>query len=152
MLFRSEANRQVEIIENGGIIEQETRLFNALSGETRTMRSKEDAMDYRYFPDPDLPPLNLSLQFIDQIKQDLPELPEAKKKRYINDYGLTEYDAGVITTDSDSTIFFEELIKNHEPKLSVTWLCVELLGRLNKLNTNLSESNITPKKLSKLLD
>ena len=147
-----EANRQVEIIENGGIIEQETRLFNALSGETRTMRSKEDAMDYRYFPDPDLPPLNLSLQFIDQIKQDLPELPEAKKKRYINDYGLTEYDAGVITTDSDSTIFFEELIKNHEPKLSVTWLCVELLGRLNKLNINLSESNITPKKLSKLLD
>ncbi len=147
-----EANRQIKIIEDGGKIDQETRLFDALTGETRTMRSKEDAMDYRYFPDPDLPPLVLSQDFVDSIKKDLPELPEAKKQRYINELGLSEYDAGVITADGDLTIFFEELIKNHQAKLAVTWLTVELLGRLNKLSQNLDESKVTPQKLSGLLD
>lgn len=147
-----EATRQVEIIENGGSIEQETRLFDALTGETRTMRSKEDAMDYRYFPDPDLPPLVLSQEYVSQIKETLPELPEAKKQRYATDLGISEYDAGVITADSDLTIFFEELIKKHEAKLAVTWLTVELLGRLNKLNINLDEAKVDPAKLSSLLD
>ncbi len=147
-----ESARQVDIIENGGKIDQETRLFDALTGETRTMRSKEDAMDYRYFPDPDLPPLNLSQEFIDDIKKTLPELPEAKKQRYINDLNLTQYDAGVITADGNLTIFFEELIKTHEVKLAVTWLTVELLGRINKLSLTLDEAKVTPQKLSNLLD
>ena len=147
-----ESARQVDIIENGGKIDQETRLFDALTGETRTMRSKEDAMDYRYFPDPDLPPINLSQEFIDDIKKTLPELPEAKKQRYINELNLTQYDAGVITADGNLTIFFEELIKTHEVKLAVTWLTVELLGRINKLSLTLDEAKVTPQKLSNLLD
>ena len=147
-----ESARQVDIIENGGKIDQETRLFDALTGETRTMRSKEDAMDYRYFPDPDLPPINLSQEFIDDIKKTLPELPEAKKQRYINELNLTQYDAGVITADGNLTIFFEELIKTHEVKLAVTWLTVELLGRINKLSLTLDEAKVTPQRLSNLLD
>lgn len=147
-----EAARQVEILENGGVIDQETRLFDALTGETRTMRSKEDAMDYRYFPDPDLPPLVLTQEMVDEIKKSLPELPDAKKQRYITQLGVPEYDAGVITNDSDLTEFFEKLIQNHEAKLAITWLTVELFGRMNKLNISFENLKITPDKLSGLLD
>lgn len=147
-----EASRQVDIIEQGGVINQETRLFDALIGETKTMRSKEDAMDYRYFPDPDLPPLNLSQEFIDDIKNSINELPEAKKQRYINDFNLSSYDASVITADNDLITYFEEIVKNHDPKLVVTWLCVELLGRINKLSLNIKDCNISPEKLGQLLD
>ncbi|MBM3580032.1 MAG: Asp-tRNA(Asn)/Glu-tRNA(Gln) amidotransferase subunit GatB [Alphaproteobacteria bacterium] len=131
-----EAARQVEILENGGKIDQETRLFDALTGETRVMRSKEDAMDYRYFPDPDLPPLVLSQEFVDEIKKSLPELPQARKERYMRDLGLTEYDAGVLTADEEISAYFEQLIQKHDPRLCVTWLTVELFGRMNKLGIN----------------
>ena len=147
-----EAARQVEIIENGGKIDQETRLFDALTGETRTMRSKEDAMDYRYFPDPDLPPLVLTESFVDEIRKTLPELPEAKKERYVKELGISEYDAGVLTLDSDASIYFEELIKKHEAKLCVTWLTVELFGRMNKLGIDFENLKITAQNLAELLD
>lgn len=147
-----EAQRQVDILEDGGKIDQETRLFDALTGETRTMRSKEDAMDYRYFPDPDLPPLVFTQEFVDAIKNSLPELPAAKKERYIRELGVPEYDAGVITNDGDLTEFFEKLIQKHEAKLAITWLTVELFGRMNKLGINFENSKISAEKLSGLLD
>lgn len=147
-----EAARQVEILEDGGKIDQETRLFDAMTGETRTMRSKEDAMDYRYFPDPDLPPLQLTQEFVDSIKKSLPELPAAKKERYIRTLGVPEYDAGVITNDGDLTEFFEKLIQKHEAKLAITWLTVELFGRMNKLGINFENLKINSEKLSGLLD
>ena len=147
-----EAARQVEIIENGGKIDQETRLFDAITGETRTMRSKEDAMDYRYFPDPDLPPLVLSQEFVDEIKKSLPELPQARKERYIRDLGLTEYDAGVLTADEEISAYFEQLIQKHEPRLCVTWLTVELFGRMNKLGINFENLKVSAANLVGLLD
>ncbi len=147
-----EAARQVEILENGGTISQETRLFDALNGETRTMRSKEDAMDYRYFPDPDLPPLVLTQEYVDEIKKSLPELPDAKKVRYMREFGIPEYDAGVLTIDTDISTYFEQLIKKHDPKISVTWLTVELFGRMNKLGINFENLKIDAPKLIGLLD
>jgi aspartyl-tRNA(Asn)/glutamyl-tRNA(Gln) amidotransferase subunit B len=147
-----EAMRQVEILENGGVINQETRLFDAISGETRTMRSKEDAMDYRYFPDPDLPPLVITEEFIDAVKATMPELPDARKQRYINDYGMSEYDTGVLTSDTEIANYFEKLIQKHEPKLALTWLTTELFGRMNKLGINFENLKISAEKFSGLLD
>lgn len=147
-----EAARQVKIIENGEKINQETRLFDAITGETRTMRSKEDAMDYRYFPDPDLPPLQLTKEFVETIKLSLPELPEAKKQRYIKDYAISEYDANVITMDQSMSRYFEQLILKHEPKLCVTWLTVELLGRMNKGNLDFNNVKVDAKMMIELLD
>lgn len=147
-----EAARQVEILENGGKIDQETRLFDAINGETRTMRSKEDAMDYRYFPDPDLPPLMLSQAFVDDIKKSLPELPQAKKARYISQFGIPEYDAGVLTASDEISAYFEKLIQKHEPKICVTWLTVELFGRMNKLGINFENLKISAENLCQLLD
>lgn len=147
-----EAARQVEILENGGKIDQETRLFDAINGDTRTMRSKEDAMDYRYFPDPDLPPLILTQEYIDTIKASLPELPEAKKQRYVRELQIPEYDAGVLTMDADLCEYFERLIKKHEPKLCLTWLTVELLGRMNKLNITFENLKVDADKMLGLLD
>jgi len=147
-----EAARQVEIIENGGNVNQETRLFDAITGETRTMRSKEDAMDYRYFPDPDLPPLQLTKEFVENIKLSLPELPEAKKHRYIKDYSISEYDASVITMDQSMSRYFEQLILKHEPKLCVTWLTVELLGRMNKANLDFNNVKVDTEMMIELLD
>jgi aspartyl-tRNA(Asn)/glutamyl-tRNA(Gln) amidotransferase subunit B len=146
-----EAARQVEILENGGKINQETRLFDAITGETRTMRSKEDAMDYRYFPDPDLPPLVLSQAFVDEIKSTLPELPESRKQRYIA-LGIPEYDAGVLTADMEISAYFERLLSKHEAKICVTWLTVELFGRMNKLGINFSDLKVSSEKLIGLLD
>ncbi len=147
-----EAARQVEILENGGSINQETRLFDAITGETRTMRSKEDAMDYRYFPDPDLPPLVLTQEFVDNIKKSLPELPQAKKIRYVEEFGLTEYDAGVVTADTEISAYFEKLISKHDAKLCVTWLSVELLGRMNKSGIHFENLKISAEDLIGLLD
>ncbi len=147
-----EAKRQVEIIEKGGAIDQETRLFDALTGETRTMRSKEDAMDYRYFPDPDLPKLILSQEFVDNIKKNLPELPDAKKARYIRDLKISEYDAGVLTADEEIANYFEQIIAVHEPKLALTWLTVELFGRMNKSAINFSQLKVSAKNLIDLLN
>jgi aspartyl-tRNA(Asn)/glutamyl-tRNA(Gln) amidotransferase subunit B len=147
-----EANRQVKILENSGKIDQETRLFDVVTGETRTMRSKEDAMDYRYFPDPDLPPLVLSQDFIEEIKKTLPELPQAKKARFINELQISEYDASVLTADEEISSYFEKLIKNHEAKLCVTWLTVELFGRMNKNSIKFENLKVSAENLSELLD
>jgi len=147
-----EAARQVEILENGGVIEQETRLFDAINGDTRTMRSKEDAMDYRYFPDPDLPPLVLTQEFVEEIKRSLPELPNAKKMRYMAEFKISEYDAGVLTADADISDYFEFLTKKHEPKTCVTWLTVELFGRMNKLGIGFEKLKVSAQNLVELLD
>jgi aspartyl-tRNA(Asn)/glutamyl-tRNA(Gln) amidotransferase subunit B len=147
-----EAKRQVELIENGIAVSQETRLFDAISGETRTMRSKEDAMDYRYFPDPDLPKLILSQDYVDKIKHNLPELPQAKKDRFIEQYKISNYDASVVTADDDIAVYFEKLTKKHDPKLCVTWLTVELFGRMNKNNINFNDLKISSDNLIQLLD
>ncbi len=147
-----EAARQVEILENGGKIDQETRLFDAINGDTRTMRSKEDAMDYRYFPDPDLPPLVLTQEYVEEIRKSLPELPNAKKERYIKEFGIPEYDAGVLTADTEISFYFEKLITKHEPKICVTWLTVELFGRMNKAGINFENLKISAENLVELLD
>lgn len=146
-----EATRQVEIIEAGGTINQETRLFDASTGETRTMRSKEDAHDYRYFPDPDLLPLVLTQAFVDNIRASLPELPDAKKARYITQFGLSPYDAGVIVAEKETADYYEQLVANHDPKLAANWMTGELFGRLNKLGVTISESPITASQLGELL-
>ena len=146
-----EAMRQVEIIESGGKIDQETRLFDSAKGETRTMRSKEDAHDYRYFPDPDLLPLELTQEFVDAIKKSLPELPDERKQRYIATFGLSPYDAGVIVAEQEYAQYFEALAARHDPKISSNWMTGELFGRLNKLGVPLEESPITADKLGGLI-
>jgi aspartyl-tRNA(Asn)/glutamyl-tRNA(Gln) amidotransferase subunit B len=147
-----EAKRQVDLLEENQIVIQQTRLFDALNGETRTLRSKEDAMDYRYFNDPDLLPLVLTLEFIEEIRKELPELPEAKKARYIQDYKLSDYDAGVLTSETEISEYFEKLVVIHDPKLVVTWLTVELFGRMNKSGINFSELKIAASDLIELLN
>ncbi|MCE3254597.1 MAG: aspartyl/glutamyl-tRNA amidotransferase subunit [Rickettsiaceae bacterium] len=147
-----EAKRQVDIIENGGTIDQETRLFDAIEGETRTMRSKEDSMDYRYFPDPDLPPLVITEEFVNNIKKTLPELPDDKKERYIKELGISAYDAGVLTMDDELCKYFEKMIAKHEAKLCLTWLTVELLGRMNKEGVSFENLKISAENLIELLD
>ncbi len=145
-----EARRQVEILEAGGKIVQETRLFDTKNGTTRSMRSKEDAHDYRYFPDPDLLPLVLDPSFVDGIKATLPELPDAKKKRFIA-MGLTPYDAGVITGERDRAAFFEKVANGNDPKLAANWLTNELLGALNKAEKDLADSPVSAEQLGGLV-
>ncbi|MBN8543455.1 MAG: Asp-tRNA(Asn)/Glu-tRNA(Gln) amidotransferase subunit GatB [Alphaproteobacteria bacterium] len=147
-----EAARQVEIIESGGKVDQETRLFNPDNGETRTMRSKEDAHDYRYFPDPDLLPLILTQEYVDTIKKSLPELPDEKKARYIEKMGLSAYDASVISAEKEAADYFDVLVNaKHDAKLASNWMTVELFGRLNKLGKEITESPISAEQLSGLL-
>jgi len=146
-----EAMRQVEILESGGKIDQETRLFDSTKGETRTMRSKEDAMDYRYFPDPDLLPLELTQEFVDTIRKMLPELPDQKKNRYMEMFGLSAYDAGVIVAEQEYAAYYEQLTAKHDPKLAANWMTGELFGRLNKLGVAIEDSPITAEKLGRLL-
>ncbi|MGE3714274.1 MAG: Asp-tRNA(Asn)/Glu-tRNA(Gln) amidotransferase subunit GatB [Alphaproteobacteria bacterium] len=146
-----EAMRQIDILESGGTIDQETRLFDSAKGETRTMRSKEDAMDYRYFPDPDLLPLELEQGFVDELKATLPELPDQKKQRYIDEYELSAYDAGVIVSEQNYTEYYETLAKKHNPKLAANWMTGELFGRLNKLGVDIENSPVGADKLSGLL-
>jgi aspartyl-tRNA(Asn)/glutamyl-tRNA(Gln) amidotransferase subunit B len=147
-----EAERQVSVIESGGKINQETRLFDAGNGTTRTMRTKEDSQDYRYFPDPDLFPLIITKEFVEDIRSTLPELPQQKKDRYIKEFGLSKYDASVLVADKETTIYFEELVKICDPKLSANWITAELFARLNKNNQTINESNITPNHLRGLLE
>ncbi|HND35140.1 MAG TPA: Asp-tRNA(Asn)/Glu-tRNA(Gln) amidotransferase subunit GatB [Nitrosomonas sp.] len=148
-----EVRRQIEILEDGGRIIQETRLYDADEDETRTMRSKEDAHDYRYFPDPDLLPLVISPELIAQFKQQLPELPEAKRNRYQNDYGLSDYDAAVLTTSKAISDYFETMVQSlpDQPKLCANWIMGELIGKLNKENTEILNCSIKPEQLTKLL-
>ncbi|MFK8040552.1 MAG: Asp-tRNA(Asn)/Glu-tRNA(Gln) amidotransferase subunit GatB [Rickettsiaceae bacterium] len=147
-----EAQRQVGIIESNGVIDQETRLFDVSTGETRTMRSKEEAHDYRYFPDPDLLPVKISQDLIDDLARTLPELPDDKVMRYINDFGLNRYDAGILVADINTADYFDQVAKLADPKLSANWIITELFGRLNKASMELSESKITPAHLVSMIN
>ncbi len=146
-----EARRQIEVIEGGGKIDQETRLFDVKTGTTRTMRSKEDAHDYRYFPDPDLLPLEIEQAWVDKIKAGLPELPDAKKRRFISDYGLSAYDAAVLAADKASAAYFEEVAKGRDGKLASNWVTGELFGALNKAGKEIDDSPVSAARLGELL-
>lgn len=145
-----EAERQVEIIESGGKVGQETRLFNADTGMTATMRTKEDAHDYRYFPDPDLLPLEITQEYVDKIKLSLPELPDVKKERY-KQLGLSDYDAGVLVAEQETTAYFDEASKGRDAKLVSNWITVELFGRLNKQNKPITESPVSAQHIGELV-
>ncbi|MEL6369296.1 MAG: Asp-tRNA(Asn)/Glu-tRNA(Gln) amidotransferase subunit GatB [Pseudomonadota bacterium] len=147
-----EARRQIEVIEGGGSIDQETRLFNVATGETRTMRSKEDAHDYRYFPDPDLLPLEFSQGFVDEIRESLPELPDAKKRRFMETYSLSLYDAAVLSQDREKATFFEEVAGDRDGKLAANWVTTELFGALNKKGLEIDASPVSAAHLGKLID
>jgi aspartyl-tRNA(Asn)/glutamyl-tRNA(Gln) amidotransferase subunit B len=147
-----EARRQIELIEAGGTIEQETRLFDANKGETRSMRTKEEAHDYRYFPDPDLLPLELEDDFIERIRAELPELPEAKQARFVEQYGLSAYDAEVLVAEKASADYFETAAKGRDPKLVANWIITELFGALNRAGRDIALSPVTPERLGKLVD
>ncbi|MBI3196380.1 MAG: Asp-tRNA(Asn)/Glu-tRNA(Gln) amidotransferase subunit GatB [Rhodospirillales bacterium] len=147
-----EARRQVEIIESGGKIVQETRLFDPGRGETRSMRSKEDAHDYRYFPDPDLLPLVFTQEYVDRIRAGLPELPDARKNRFIKDYGLTPYDAGVLVGEKDTAEFFEAVAKGRDAKQATNWVTGDLFGMLNRRGLGIAQSPVSAASLGKLLD
>ncbi len=147
-----EANRQVDLIEEGKSIDQETRLFDTKKNETRSMRSKEDAHDYRYFPDPDLLPLEISDGFITQIKDEIPELPDEKKKRFIDKFNLSSYEANILVSDIDTSKYFEEVIKNSDVKLATNWITGELFAVLNEKNLEISESPVSSNNLSKLIN
>lgn len=146
-----EAQRQIEVLEDGGVIDQETRLFNTSTGTTKVMRSKEDAHDYRYFPDPDLLPLVLSEEMVEQIKSDLPELPDQIKARMTGEYGLSDYDASVLTEEKETAAFYEAASKGRDHKLTANWMSVELFGALNKESMSLDASKISPQQLGALV-
>ena len=152
MAIDYEANRQVDIIEEGGSIDQETRLFDVKKNETRSMRSKEDAHDYRYFPDPDLLPLELTDQFINDLKKNIPELPDEKKKRFIEKFKLSAYEANILVSDIETSKYFEEVINKSDVKLSTNWITGELFALLNEKNLEISQSPISAKNLSKLIN
>jgi aspartyl-tRNA(Asn)/glutamyl-tRNA(Gln) amidotransferase subunit B len=147
-----EAKRQIEIIEEGGTIDQQTRLFDTKKIETRSMRSKEDAHDYRYFPDPDLLPLVLEQSFVDKIKNSLPEMPDEKKIRLMNDFDLSSYDASIVVSDRDISQYYEEVAKDSDYKLAANWMIVELFSVLNKEGKEIKDSPVSAKNLSKLIN
>ncbi|NNU16676.1 Asp-tRNA(Asn)/Glu-tRNA(Gln) amidotransferase subunit GatB [Parvularcula sp. ZS-1/3] len=147
-----EARRQIQVLEAGGEIDQETRLFDVKTGETKTMRSKEDAHDYRYFPDPDLLPLTFTDEYVEEIRASLPELPDAKKHRFVSEYGLSSYDAAVLVADKDKSIYFEDVAKGRDGKLASSWVTTELFGLLNKEGKEITESPISASQLGSLID
>ena len=151
-----EARRQIEILEDGGKIEQETRLFDPGKGETRSMRSKEEAHDYRYFPDPDLLPLELTAAYVDDLKAHLPELPDRKKARFTRDYGLSVYDAGVLVGERETADFFEAVARSRrgsrDAKAAANWVINELAGRLNKEGRDIAVSPMSASQLGAILD
>jgi aspartyl-tRNA(Asn)/glutamyl-tRNA(Gln) amidotransferase subunit B len=147
-----EARRQIAIIENGGTVDQETRLYDPDKGETRSMRSKEEAHDYRYFPDPDLLPLEIEQAWVDDIRANLPELPDAKKARFIGDFGLSDYDASVLTADLTASAFFEDVAATaKDGKLAANWVINELFGRLKKDERDISDSPVSPTQLAGII-
>ena len=152
MAIEYEANRQAELLEEGGIIDQETRLFDTKKNQTRSMRSKEDAHDYRYFPDPDLLPLEFDDQFIEDIKSKIPELPDQKKDRFIEKFKLSPYEATILVSDLETSKYFEKVIKNSDVKLSANWITGELFALLNEKNIEIDQSPISPENLSKLIN
>jgi aspartyl-tRNA(Asn)/glutamyl-tRNA(Gln) amidotransferase subunit B len=147
-----EARRQIEIIEDGHLINQETRLFDPNRGETRSMRSKEEAHDYRYFPDPDLLPLKFDDALVQAIASDMPELPDAKRTRFIKEYELSEADATLLVEERETAEFYEEMAAGRDKKLSANWLGTELFGALNKEGLSLAESPITAESLGRLIE
>jgi len=147
-----EARRQIELIEEGGTVDQETRLFDSSNGITRSMRSKEEAHDYRYFPDPDLLPLEISQGFVEEIRASLPELPDAKKERFVSDYGLGTEDAGLLTAERATADFYEKVAKGRDPKLACNWVTGELFGVLNKSGLGIGDSPVSAAALGGLID
>ena len=147
-----EVQRQIEILEEGGQIDQETRLFDTSTGTTRTMRGKEDAHDYRYFPDPDLLPLVLSEEMVQEIADNLPQLPDEIRARMTGEYGLSAYDAAVLTEEKETAAFYEQASAGRDRKLTANWMSVELFGALNKASKSLSNSPISPAQLGALVD
>ncbi len=147
-----EARRQVKLIESGKLVEQQTRLFDSQKGETRAMRSKEESHDYRYFPDPDLPPLILEKKIIEELKIQLPELPDKKKIRFMETYGIKKYDAEILVSEREVADYFEKLVFDRDPKMVLSWLTVELFSYLNKKNLDNPQSVISVEKFGELLD
>ncbi|WP_283637885.1 Asp-tRNA(Asn)/Glu-tRNA(Gln) amidotransferase subunit GatB [Marinovum algicola] len=146
-----EAKRQIAILEAGGSIDQETRLYDPDKGETRSMRSKEEAHDYRYFPDPDLLPLEIEQGWVDDIRNSLPELPDEKKARFIADYGLSDYDASVLTSETASANYFEKVAEGRDGKMAANWVINELFGRLKKEDHALADSPVSPEQLGGII-
>ena len=147
-----ESKRQVELLEENKVINQETRLFDTKKNETRSMRSKEDAHDYRYFPDPDLLPLNLDKDLIERIKNELPELPDEKKERFMKDYSLSTYEANVLVSEKEISDYFEEVVKTSDKKLAINWIIGDLFASLNEKNISILDSLVTSKKMSQLIN
>ena len=147
-----EARRQIEIIEDGGTVDQETRLFDPDRGETRSMRSKEESHDYRYFPDPDLLPLELEQSWVDAIRESLPELPDEKKHRFMGEYGLSVDDAAQLIAERETAEYFEAVAEGRDPKIAANWVTGELFGALNRTDTDLSASTVSADMLGKLDD
>ena len=147
-----EARRQISILEDGGTIDQETRLYDAEKNETRSMRSKEEAHDYRYFPDPDLLPLEIDQKWVDGIAENHPELPDEKKIRFIKEFKVTEYDASVLTADLSDAEYFEKIANGRDGKQAANWVINELFGRLNKADLTIKESPISTTQLGDILD
>ena len=147
-----EAKRQINIIEKGDLIEQQTRLFDPKKGQTRSMRSKEDSHDYRYFPDPDLLPLTFTNEFVDEIKKTLPELPDIRKKRFIDDYDLSSYDSNILVSEKETADYFEAAAENSNPKLVCNWVIGELFSVLNKINKTIEDCPIKAEDLGELIN
>jgi aspartyl-tRNA(Asn)/glutamyl-tRNA(Gln) amidotransferase subunit B len=147
-----EAKRQVEILEAGGAVEQETRQFDAAKGETRSMRSKEEAHDYRYFPDPDLLPLELEDAFVARIEAGLPELPDEKKARFVREHGLSPYDAGVLVAEAATADYFETVARGRDAKQAANWVVNDLFGLLGKAGKGIEQSPVSAESLGGLLD
>ena len=152
MAIDVEARRQIAILEDGGEIVQETRLYDADKNETRSMRSKEEAHDYRYFPCPDLLPLEIEQGWVDDIAASLPELPDEKRARFVGDFGLSEYDAGVLTAEAENAAYFEEVAKGRDGKLAANWVINELFGRLKKDDKGITDSPVSPAQLGGIIE
>src|SRR5690349_11939227 len=147
-----EARRQIDIIEEGGTIAQQTRLFDAGRGITRPMRSKEEAHDYRYFPDPDLSPLVLDPEWVERLRAELPELPDAKKARFVSAYGLSPEDAGVLVAEKETALYFEHLAAGRDPKAAANWVMGDLFGASNRLGVGIEQSPVSAEQLGSLMD
>jgi len=147
-----EARRQIAVIEDGGVIEQQTRLFDPKTGETRSMRSKEEAHDYRYFPDPDLVPLTFEQSWVDNLAKDLPELPDDKKRRFMSDYNLSSYDAGVLVSEAESANFFENVARGRDAKMAANMVIGSVFAGLNKSGLTLAQSPVTAEQVGALVD
>ena len=147
-----EARRQIAILEDGGTVNQETRLYDAVKNETRSMRSKEEAHDYRYFPCPDLLPLEIEQDWIDDLAAKLPELPDAKKSRFMSNFGLSSYDASVLTAGTENADYFEKVAKKRDGKLAANWVINELFGRMKKDGKSIINCPVSPDQLGSIID